>query len=69
MYNKTKDIDFLNLIYNSATINNQWWYDNRDEDKDGLCEWEGTTSGWDTSPRWDNGTVEAIDLNCWLAFD
>jgi neutral trehalase len=26
-------------------------------------------SGWDTSPRWDNGTVEAVDLNAWLRVD
>ena len=26
-------------------------------------------SGWDTSPRWDNGAVEAVDLNAWLRVD
>jgi neutral trehalase len=31
--------------------------------------WEGQDSGWDTSPRWDRGIVEAVDLNGWLHLD
>lgn len=31
--------------------------------------WSGTTSGWDNSPRWATGPVEAVDLNSWLILD
>ena len=31
--------------------------------------WAGVDSGWDNSPRWDNGIVEAVDLNGWLHLD
>lgn len=49
--------------------NHDWFYAMLDSDGDGLCEWEGTDSGWDTSPRWDFGPVEALDLACWLYLD
>ena len=49
--------------------NHQWFKDNLDSDGDGLCEWEGTDSGWDNSPRFDAGPVEALDLACWLYLD
>ena len=55
--------------YPTFKANHEWFYSNKDSDKDGLCEWEGTDSGWDTSPRWDNGAVEAVDLACWLVMD
>ena len=35
----------------------------------GLCEWNGLVSGWDNSPRWDSGPVDAVDLNAWLCLD
>ena len=35
----------------------------------GLVGWAGVDSGWDNSPRWDHGIVEAIDLNGWLHLD
>lgn len=69
LYKETKDKTFLTKIYDALAKNNNWWYINRDPQKDGLCEWSGPDSGWDNSPRWDNGTVEAIDLNSWLCLD
>lgn len=35
----------------------------------GLIMWDGVDSGWDNSPRWDKGLVEAVDLNGWLHLD
>ena len=34
-----------------------------------LCGLVLTVDGWDNSPRWGNGTVEAVDLNGWLHLD
>jgi len=74
LHNRTRgaapvDAAFLAGAYPVFARNNDWFYATRDPDGDGLCEWEGQDSGWDTSPRWDNGTVEAIDLNAWLCLD
>mmetsp|Transcript_40209 Transcript_40209/g.65378 ORF Transcript_40209/g.65378 Transcript_40209/m.65378 type:complete len:351 (-) Transcript_40209:249-1301(-) len=68
VYNVTGDLDFLRDAYEVLATNNEWFYANRST-RSGLCEWEGQDSGWDTSPRWDGGSVEAIDLNSWLHLD
>ena len=60
---------FLETDYPALKSNHEWFKTNKDSDGDGLCEWEGTDSGWDTSPRWDKGPVEAVDLACWLYLD
>jgi hypothetical protein len=45
-------------------------YEFRDSDGDGLCEYhDGLESGWDNSPRWDKGRVEAVDLNSFLLLE
>jgi hypothetical protein len=69
IYKQDKDEDFLAQIYEDLASNNEWFYENRDLNHNGLCEWAGGDSGWDTSPRWDEGEVEAVDLNCWLYLD
>lgn len=69
IYKLDKDKDFLARIYDSLANNNHWYYENKDSNHNGLCEWAGGDSGWDTSPRWDRGEVDAVDLNCWLYVD
>ncbi|EGD74272.1 hypothetical protein PTSG_06281 [Salpingoeca rosetta] len=70
IYNRTRDDDFLRLAFNAFAQNNDWFYAQRlAKDGSGLCLWAGEDSGWDTSPRWDQGPVEAIDLNTWLHMD
>jgi Mannosylglycerate hydrolase MGH1-like glycoside hydrolase domain len=66
---KTGDESPLAGDYETLAANHRWYFDARDSDGDGLCEWDGTDSGWDTSPRWDSGRVEALDLNSWLYLD
>lgn len=65
VFNKTGDLDFLHKAYVAFAKNNGWFYAQRG-DRRGLCQWEGEDSGWDTSVRWDQGIVDAIDLNSWL---
>lgn len=70
IFNRTKDFGFLELAYSTFAANNAWYYATRaSPDAEELCMWEGEDSGWDTSPRWDEGEVEAIDLNAWLYID
>ncbi len=69
IYRRTNDRRFLADIYEGLSENNRWYYKHKDSDGNGLCEWAGGDSGWDTSPRWDQGEVDAVDLNCWLCLD
>jgi hypothetical protein len=72
VFNHTQDLLFLETAYTSFSQNNQWFYTTKGYkpiNASGLCTWGHTDSGWDTSPRWDNGTVEAVDLNGWLRLD
>lgn len=55
------------FIYEPLCRWNRWWFSQRDEDGDGLCEYaEALESGWDNSPRWDHGRTEPLDLNAFL---
>jgi hypothetical protein len=62
-------LGLLSTHYDALRTNHTWFINNTDSDGDGLYEWSGTDSGWDTSPRWDEGPVEAVDLACWLYLD
>jgi len=64
-----RDYSVLTADYGAFKANHEWFLEQKDSDEDGLCEWEGTDSGWDTSPRWDYGPVEALDLACWMLLD
>jgi polygalacturonase len=69
LYHKTGSLDLLEQTYAAFADNNHYWYNTTDTDGNGLCEWSGLVSGWDNSPRWDDGIVEAVDLNSWLCLD
>jgi len=69
IYARSKDKQFLEDIYPGLAQNNKWFYTDRDSNKNGLAEWSGADSGWDSSPRWDKGAVDAVDLNSWLYLD
>jgi len=69
IFQRTRDREFLERVYPMLGLNNRWWYENKDVNQNGLCEWAGGDSGWDTSPRFDKGEVDAVDLNCWLYLD
>jgi putative isomerase len=46
----------------------EWFFARTDQGR-GLCRWHNEDSGWDTSPRWDGGVRESLDLNCWHYLD
>jgi Trehalase len=58
----------LAAYYPAFVANHEWFFAHADRGR-GLCGWRDLDSGWDTSPRWDEGTLEALDLNCWLHLD
>jgi len=69
-YLDTMDDTFLKEAYDKLRKSNEWWFKYRDPDGDGLCVYhDGLESGWDNSPRWDKGRVEAVDLNSFLLLE
>ena len=68
LYEMDGDSEFLDEIYEPIVRWNQWWFDQNDTDRNGLCEYQHPySSGLDDSPLWDDGMpVEAPDLNTYL---
>jgi putative isomerase len=68
LYEMDGDREFLDEIYEPIVRWNNWWFEQNDTDKNGLCEYQHPySSGLDDSPLWDDGMpVEAPDLNTYL---
>lgn len=79
VYKRNKDIEFLKTVYPKFVLNEKYWVENRTYE--GLFYYDADNketedylirvkyeSGWDNSPRWDNGITEywAVDLNCFM---
>jgi len=75
---RDRDKKFLRRIYGAVRAFARRWDTARLVAKPGLYRWDtedprvlspGNESGWDNSPRWDDGGNElaAIDLNCYIA--
>jgi len=77
IYKVTQDKNFLKEAYESGKKFYKFWLENRDEDKDGLCEWgghavlesvrDGYVAVWD-QVGWPSN-FEALDLNCMLVME
>jgi len=59
IYEKDKDVAFIKEFYPKLKKYHQWWYNNRDYDKDGLCEY-GSTDGTLIAAKWESGMDNAI---------
>jgi len=78
---KERALDFLKSVYQNLKRFNSFWYNKRDKDRDGLCEYTSRNlygfnysyeSGVDDSPYWDEAggeTVEDLALNIFLVLD
>jgi len=74
VYKQTKDKSFLADAYRAGVRLYEYWLNNRDADRDGLCEWGGhavlesvrdsKVAVWD-QVGWPSH-FEALDLNCML---
>ncbi len=56
---KNEDPKFLREMYPKLIKYHYWWYNNRDHDKDGLCEF-GSTDGTILAAKWESGMDNAI---------
>ncbi len=59
IYRQSKDIGFLNELYPKVLKQHRWWYENRDYDSDGLCEY-GCTDGTLIAAKWESGMDNAV---------
>lgn len=67
LYQRFGDRELIERVYEPACRFVEWWFDKRDEDNDGLAEYfDGSESGCEDSPRFDDGPAAAIDLNSYL---
>jgi len=59
IYEKDKDIEFVKEFYPKLKKYHYWWYNKRDHDNDGLCEY-GSTDGSLIAAKWESGMDNAI---------
>jgi putative isomerase len=68
LYQTSGNRDFLDEIYEPVQRWNRWWFENNDDDGDGIVQYNHPySSGLDDSPLWDEGMpVESPELNTYL---
>lgn len=59
IYEKDKDTEFVKEMYPKLKKYHEWWYNKRDHDQDGLCEY-GSTDGTVIAAKWESGMDNAI---------
>lgn len=59
VYEQTNDADFVKELYPRLSQYHQWWYQKRDHDKNGLCEY-GSTDGTRIAAAWESGMDNAV---------
>lgn len=59
IYEKDNDVDFVSYMYPKLKKYHEWWYNKRDHDKDGICEY-GSTDGSAIAAKWESGMDNAI---------
>ena len=59
IFEKDKDLAFIEYMYPKLKKYHEWWYAKRDHDQDGLCEY-GSTDGSLIAAKWESGMDNAI---------
>ena len=59
IFEQDQDVSFLNEMYASVVLQHEWWYNYRDHDQDGLCEY-GSTDGTLIAAKWESGMDNGI---------
>ena len=59
IYEKDNDLEFVKYMYPKLKKYHYWWYNKRDHDKDGICEY-GSTDGTAIAAKWESGMDNAI---------
>lgn len=61
------DLDFLAEVYEPIARWNEWWFEQNDDDRDGIVQYNHPYCASDNCPLWDEGMpVESPDLNSYL---
>ncbi len=66
VFEKESDIEFAEKIFEALEKNNTWWLTQRMTRFGVIKCADGLETGQDNSPRFDNGTVLAVDMNSYL---
>jgi putative isomerase len=59
IYQHTQDLKFVKELYPKLIKYHQWWYQYRDHDQNGLCEY-GSTDGTLIAAKWESGMDNAV---------
>ena len=59
IYRLNNDVDFLKEMYPQLLAYYKWWYQKRDHDQNGMCEF-GSTDGTEEAAAWESGMDNAI---------
>ncbi len=59
IYEKDQDLEFVRHMYPKLKKYHYWWYNKRDHDQDGICEY-GSTDGTAIAAKWESGMDNAI---------
>jgi len=59
IFEKDQDLEFVKYMYPKLKKYHEWWYNKRDHDQDGLCEY-GSTDGSLIAAKWESGMDNAI---------
>ncbi len=59
VFKATKDTSFVKELFPKLIKYHEWWYTNRDNNKNGLCEF-GSTDGTIEAAKWESGMDNAI---------
>lgn len=59
IYGGDKDISFLKEMFPRIVKQHKWWYEERDHDRDGLCEY-GCTDGTLIAAKWESGMDNGV---------
>ncbi len=59
IFEKDLDIEFIKEMYPKLKKYHAWWYNKRDHDEDGICEF-GSTDGTVLAAKWESGMDNAI---------
>ncbi len=59
IFQKTGDTTFVKTMFPKLNKYHNWWYENRDHDQNGLCEY-GSTDGSRVAAAWESGMDNAV---------
>lgn len=59
VYSQTKDQNFVEEMLPKLLRYHEWWYQNRDHNRNGLCEY-GSTDGTRVAAAWESGMDNAV---------